>query len=228
MACWGGPALSFWEDEGNWESWAWRCALGFAKWASPPLFISEEELPSSVNYFVTSAPSLNCVELPSCVDGASWSLPKPRSFSKLLQVPLPLWKSNTQGCSVKFLFFFSFQGHTHGTWKFPGKGSNPSCSCRPTPQPRRHGIQARSATYTKVPGNARSLTHEARPGVKPTSSWILVGFVAAEPWRELLIFLNVKLTLPNDYLSIYLLSLSHAILLWSKWHVRALPSSQGT
>ena len=27
------------------------------------------------------------------------------------------------------LFTFSFFDHTHGTWKFPGKGSNLTCSC---------------------------------------------------------------------------------------------------
>ena len=36
--------------------------------------------------------------------------------------------------------------------------------------------------------NTRSLTHWAKPGVTPTSSWILVRFVIAEPGWELLIF----------------------------------------
>ena len=40
-------------------------------------------------------------------------------------------------------------------------------------------------TYTTAHGNARSLTHWVRPGIKPASSWILVGFVTTEPWREL-------------------------------------------
>ena len=34
--------------------------------------------------------------------------------------------------------------------------------------------------------NAGSLTHLARPGIEPTASWFLVGFVSAAPWRELL------------------------------------------
>ena len=33
--------------------------------------------------------------------------------------------------------------------------------------------------------NARSLTHWARPGIKPASSWLLVRFVTAEPQWEL-------------------------------------------
>ena len=34
-------------------------------------------------------------------------------------------------------------------------------------------------------GNTRSLTHWKRPGIEHASSWILVRFISAEPWREL-------------------------------------------
>ena len=40
-------------------------------------------------------------------------------------------------------------------------------------------------TYTTAHGNTRSLTHRARPGIEPVSSWILVRFVSTEPRREL-------------------------------------------
>ena len=43
-----------------------------------------------------------------------------------------------------------------------------------------------SATYTTTHGNAGYLTHRMRPGIKPTSSWMLVGFIATEPQQELL------------------------------------------
>ena len=39
-------------------------------------------------------------------------------------------------------------------------------------------IGAESATYTTAHGNTEWLTHWARPGIKPASSWILVGFVS--------------------------------------------------
>ena len=39
--------------------------------------------------------------------------------------------------------------------------------------------------YTTVPSNTRSLTHWARPGIEPASSWLLVSFVSTEPWGEL-------------------------------------------
>ena len=44
-------------------------------------------------------------------------------------------------------------------------------------QPQQRQIWATSATYTAVNGNARSLTHRVKPGIKPASSWILVWFI---------------------------------------------------
>ena len=52
----------------------------------------------------------------------------------------------------------------------------------------KHGIQAMTTTYTTTHGNARSLTHYVRPGIKPTSSWILVRFITAELQLLFLIF----------------------------------------
>ena len=47
-------------------------------------------------------------------------------------------------------------------------------------------IWAKSSTYTTAHGNARSLTHGARPGIEPKSSWLLAGFITTKPWWELL------------------------------------------
>ena len=47
-------------------------------------------------------------------------------------------------------YFFFFFSQTHGTWTFPGKGSNLSCSCD-----LHHGCS-----------NSRFLTHCARLGIK--------------------------------------------------------------
>ena len=44
------------------------------------------------------------------------------------------------------------------------------------PTPQQCQIQATSVTYTTC-GNAQSLTYWGRPGMEPTSSWILVGFL---------------------------------------------------
>ena len=43
-----------------------------------------------------------------------------------------------------------------------------------------------SVIYTKAQSNTGSLTHWARPGMEPASSWMLVRFASAEPRWELL------------------------------------------
>ena len=72
---------------------------------------------------------------------------------------------------------FFFKGHTHK--EVPRLGSNWICSCWPTPQPQQLGILAESATYTTAHSKAGSLTHQVRLGIKPKSSWILVGFISS-------------------------------------------------
>ena len=47
-------------------------------------------------------------------------------------------------------------------------------------------IWAAPETYTTAQGSARSLTHWVRPRMEPTTSWLLVSFVTAEPRQELL------------------------------------------
>ena len=89
---------------------------------------------------------------------------------------------------IKYNFTFfslSFLGLRAWHLEVPRLGSNWSYSCWPIPQPWQRQIRAMSATYTTAHSNARSLTHWTRPGMEPASSWIRVGFVSTEPWREL-------------------------------------------
>ena len=66
----------------------------------------------------------------------------------------------TENVKSAYRFFFqSFEGHTHGIWKFPGSGLNQSSSCWPMLQSQQLGIQAVSAVYTTAHSNTRSLTH---------------------------------------------------------------------
>ena len=60
------------------------------------------------------------------------------------------------------------------------------------PQPQQCGIRATSTTCTTAHGNTGSLTHWASPGIEPASSWMLVGFVSAEPWQELPLYIFFK------------------------------------
>ena len=47
----------------------------------------------------------------------------------------------------------------------------------PKPQPQQCRIQTASATCTTAQGNAGSLTHWAKLGIKPASSWKVVRFL---------------------------------------------------
>ena len=49
-------------------------------------------------------------------------------------------------------------------------------------------IQATSVMDPTAHGNSGSLTHRARPGIKAISSWVLTGFITAEPQWEVLFF----------------------------------------
>lgn len=46
-------------------------------------------------------------------------------------------------------------------------------------------IWAAYETYTTAHSSAWSLTHRASPGIKPATSWLLVGFISAVPQWEL-------------------------------------------
>ena len=118
--------------------------------------------------------------------------------------------------------------------------SNRNCSCWPLPQPQQHRIRAASGTYTTAHSNAESLTHWARPGIESASSWMLVRFISAEPWQELLLCLSNCRFPPFPFLSltVYLLKkpghlfcrLSHSFefgriplskgLMWFKFNMR--------
>ena len=59
--------------------------------------------------------------------------------------------------------YATFEGNEGDPWEFDDKDD----------QPQPHQIRAAFATYTTAHGNTGSLTPWARPGIKPTSSWIL-------------------------------------------------------
>ena len=94
--------------------------------------------------------------------------------SKLRPLPI-LWNRQV---SLFFFFFFGFLGLHLWHMADPRLGSNQSCSCclcyshnnvgsKPHLQPVRD-----------------PLTHWARPGIEPTTSWILFAFIALWAMRE--------------------------------------------
>ena len=72
----------------------------------------------------------------------------------------------------------------------PRLGANQSCSLQPHQLPDLScpQIWASSHSNSRQPtahGNSIALTHWARPGTEPESSWLPVGFITDEPQREL-------------------------------------------
>ena len=83
-------------------------------------------------------------------------------------------------------FFFFFLGPHPQYMKVPRLWGRIS----PMPQPQQHRIWAMSVTYTTACGKVGSLTHWARPGIEPVSSWLLVRSVncwalTGTPWTTL-------------------------------------------
>ena len=73
-----------------------------------------------------------------------------------------------------FSFFsFPFYGCTCRIWKFQGLGLNWRCNSQPRPQTQQLRFAAASAAYAAACDHAGSWTHCARPGIKPTFSWML-------------------------------------------------------
>ena len=94
-------------------------------------------------------------------------------------------QSNAPSCTTKstaylFFFFCRFRAVPMAYGGSQARGPVGATAAGLHHSHRQHQIRATSVTYTTAHGNARSLTHLARPGIKPASSWIL-GFVSAEP-----------------------------------------------
>ena len=84
-----------------------------------------------------------------------------------------------------YLFIYLFRAMPMAFGSSQAGGWIWAVAAGPTPQPQQLQIWAVSVTYTTAHGNAGSLTHWERPGIKPASSRILVRFVSAAPWWEL-------------------------------------------
>ena len=90
-----------------------------------------------------------------------------------------------------FFFFFGFLGPHLQHMEVPRLGVK---------------LELQQPTYTTAHSNTGSLTHWARPGIKPTFLWILFGFVSAEPQQEFPIVLSFSSLILSSVPSIAFLS----------------------
>ena len=100
-----------------------------------------------------------------------------RTYHSILWLYLFIYFGNTTLSALELYLLFLFVFLWLNLWhmEVPRLGSNQSCSWWPMPQP--HGIWGTPAIYTTAHGNARSLTHWVWQGIRPSSSWILVGLI---------------------------------------------------
>ena len=83
-----------------------------------------------------------------------------------------------------FVFWFCLLGLHLRHMEVPRLRVKLELYCRPTPQLQQCRIRAASTTYIKAHGNAKSLTHWARPRIEHTSSCIPVRLITTEPQWE--------------------------------------------
>ena len=117
-------------------------------------------------------------------------MPKSPCSNYLTDCKIPSPQSRTWGRLVKSMHSSIFclflpGGGGQGTWKFQARGQIRAVAASLCCSHSSVGIWASSVTYTAAYGNTRSLTHWTRPGIKPSSLWILVRFVTTEPQGEL-------------------------------------------
>ena len=94
----------------------------------------------------------------------------PRSPGTMLSLGLSPVPSSGQGTASQRLMGLSL--HTVGGQVVKSGRLGSNMGTQPTPQPQQLRIRAKSVTYTAAPD---PLTHQARTGIEPVSSWILVG-----------------------------------------------------
>ena len=63
---------------------------------------------------------------------------------------------------IYFLSFCHFLGRSCSIWRFPGQGSNWSCSHQPMPEPQQRWIRAASATYTTASQQCRIVNPQSK------------------------------------------------------------------
>ena len=97
--------------------------------------------------------------------------------------------ASSQLSAISFLFFFSFYFLRLHPWhmEVPRLGVKPELDLPAyTTAPATWDPSHVCNLYLQAHCNVRSLTHWARPGIEPASSWILGRFVSAVPQQPLL------------------------------------------
>ena len=104
-------------------------------------------------------------------------------FSFFLCFPFSLLPSLSPSSFFHFFFFFLFwvvclfRAAPEAYGGSQARGWIRTTAAGLCQSPSSEGCEPSSATYTTAHGNAGSLSHCARPGIEPATSWFLVGFI---------------------------------------------------
>ena len=104
-----------------------------------------------------------------------------------------IFSSPRNGIFFFFAFFLGLHPQIYGSSQARSRIRAVAAGLRHSHRQRQ--IRDESATYTTVHCNMGSLTHWARPGIEPASSWLLVKFIFAA-WNGIL-----KLSIRNHLVS---------------------------
>ena len=166
------------------------CASDNQKWSTdcvPPTLSSE-----------LSRKSSSCCSNPRSLHKTQLSRPSQRK-TKFLAEASSSSQMVLQG-EIKALFIYLFISFLWpNLWHMEAPGLAKGRTRAAIASLHQNQIQAKSSTYATALGNSRSLTHWVRPGIEPTSSWILVKFLTR--WATMgspRLNLDLPLSQPRD------------------------------
>ena len=107
------------------------------------------------------------------------------NFRKRVLKPCVLWTTEGHSSILLKTFFPSFGAPAHPPHLRVFSLYTPPLSQLPI-CPSQSSLQPSIFLWHTPQFTAMPLTHWVRPGIEPTSSWILVGFISDEPQQELL------------------------------------------
>ena len=126
------PSSILWNEMTRVEASSWCISLRQSQLPHPTVLNIQRHNPSWItNQVLYLSP---CGQLFYEDINFKWQEEGNKSLYILIRIHYPFTSLTS------YLFILSFQGHTHGIWRFSGYRSNQSCSYRPKPQPQHRQI----------------------------------------------------------------------------------------
>ena len=92
-----------------------------------------------------------------------------------------------------YFYLFAFQARPNGIWKFQARGQTGATAASLHHSHGNMGWELCLQSTPQLMAMVDLQTHWVRPGIKPTSSWILVRFISSVPQLHFGMLLNFKM-----------------------------------